>query len=96
MMQQIASNTVARLEKAAHSCRRFKPRRIATLSVAELQAKEGFRDKESFVEGNAISTSRGAIGRDLAQPGSLDAMVTSVSQPSTPSCGLPVSVTNTS
>ena len=37
----IAWNTVARwLERAAHSCRRFNDRRIATLAVAELQADE--------------------------------------------------------
>jgi transposase-like protein/IS1 family transposase len=37
----IAWNTVARwLEKAAHSCRRFNDRRIATLAVVELQADE--------------------------------------------------------
>ena len=40
-VRQIAWNTVARwLEKAAHSCRRFNDRRIATLAVAELQADE--------------------------------------------------------
>ena len=40
-VKQIAWNTVARwLEKAAHSCRRFNDRRIATLAVAELQADE--------------------------------------------------------
>ena len=40
-VKQIAWNTVARwLEKAAHSCRRFNHRRIATLAVAELQADE--------------------------------------------------------
>src|SRR4029450_8912347 len=40
-VMQIAWNTVARwLEKAAHSCRRFNDRRIATLAVAELQADE--------------------------------------------------------
>jgi transposase-like protein/IS1 family transposase len=40
-VRQIAWNTVARwLEKAAHSCRRFHDRRIATLAVGELQADE--------------------------------------------------------
>jgi transposase-like protein len=40
-VKQVAWNTVARwLEKAAHSCRRFYDRRIATLAVAELQADE--------------------------------------------------------
>jgi IS1 family transposase len=40
-VKQIAWNTVARwLEKAAHSCRRFNDRRIATLAAAELQADE--------------------------------------------------------
>jgi hypothetical protein len=40
-VKQIAWNTVARwLEKAAHSCRRFNDRRIATLAVAGLQADE--------------------------------------------------------
>ena len=40
-VKQIAWNTVARwLERAAHSCRRFNDRRIATLAVAELQADE--------------------------------------------------------
>jgi transposase-like protein/IS1 family transposase len=40
-VKQISWNTVARwLEKAAHSCRRFNDRRIATLAVAELQADE--------------------------------------------------------
>jgi transposase-like protein len=40
-VKQIAWNTVARwLEKAAHSCRRFNDRRIATLAVVELQADE--------------------------------------------------------
>jgi transposase-like protein len=40
-VKRIAWNTVARwLEKAAHSCRRFNDRRIATLAVAELQADE--------------------------------------------------------
>ena len=40
-VKRIAWNTVARwLEKAAHSCRRFNDRRIATLAVVELQADE--------------------------------------------------------
>jgi transposase-like protein/IS1 family transposase len=40
-VKQISWNTVARwLEKAAHSCRRFNDRRIATLAVVELQADE--------------------------------------------------------
>jgi transposase-like protein len=40
-VKHIAWNTVARwLEKAAHSCRQFNDRRIATLAVAELQADE--------------------------------------------------------
>ena len=40
-VKQIACNTVARwLEKAAHSCRRFNDRRIATLAIAALQADE--------------------------------------------------------
>jgi transposase-like protein/IS1 family transposase len=40
-VKQIAWNTVARwLERAAHICRRFNARKIAALSVAELQADE--------------------------------------------------------
>src|SRR5262245_43096982 len=40
-VKHIAWNTVARwLEKAAHSCRGFNDRRLATLAVAELQADE--------------------------------------------------------
>src|SRR6266487_4808851 len=40
-VKRIAWNTVARwLERAAHVCRRFNARKIAALSVAELQADE--------------------------------------------------------
>jgi transposase-like protein/IS1 family transposase len=49
-VKRIAWNTVARwLEKAAHFCRRFNDRKIATLAVEELQADEMrtiVRDKE--------------------------------------------------
>ena len=49
-VKRIAWNTVARwLEKAAHFCRRFNDRKIATLAVEELQADEIrtiVRDKE--------------------------------------------------
>src|SRR5688572_10564747 len=49
-VKRIAWNTVARwLEKAAHFCRRFNDRKIATLALEELQADEMrtiVRDKE--------------------------------------------------